>query len=88
MEAGFVDDIGEIAIRRTPFELGDESRLRELSGRLCDLTIAPAASISHSAPRPSSETAEQITSLSLDMGKTARYTLLRDALGASDARNG
>src|SRR5688572_20585439 len=46
VEVGFFDGEGQISIRRTPLGLENETSLRDLSGRLCDLRIAPAASIS------------------------------------------
>ena len=86
VEVGFFDSEGQISVRRTPLGLENETSLRDLSGRLCNLRVAPAASISQLCTT-SIIRDEQITSLSLDMGETARarYTLLRDALGASDA---
>lgn len=84
VQVGFCDNEGEISVRRTPFGLENEPSLRDLGGRLCDLRVAPAASIEQLCTT-SIIRDEQITSLSLDMGETDRYTLLRDALGASDA---
>ena len=84
VEVGFIDSEGQISVRRTPLELENETSLRDLTGRLCDLRVAPAASISQLCTT-SIIRDEQITTLSLDMGETERYTLLRDALGASDA---
>jgi DNA repair exonuclease SbcCD ATPase subunit len=84
VEVGFVDSQGQISVRRTPLGLENASSLQDLSGRLCDLRVAPAASISQLCTT-SIIRDEQITGLSLDMGETDRYTLLRDALGASDA---
>lgn len=84
VEVGFTDGDGEASIRRTPLGSPDQGQLQRLSERLCDLTIAPTASIAQLCTT-SIIRDEQITSLSLDMGETDRYTLLRDALGASDA---
>lgn len=84
VEVGFSDSEGQISIRRTPLGLTNEASLRELTGRLCDLKGAPAASIAQLCTT-SIIRDEQITNLSLDMGETDRYILLRDALGASDA---
>ena len=84
VEVGFYDSEGQISVRRTPLGLENEAALRNLSARLCDLTVAPEASISQLCTT-SVIRDEQVTSLSLDMGETDRYILLRDALGASDA---
>lgn len=84
VEVGFIDSEGEISVRRTPLGLENETELRNLTGRLCDLRVAPAASISQLCTT-SIIRDEHITTLSLDMGETDRYVLLRDALGASDA---
>ena len=84
VEVGFIDSEGQISVRRTPLGLENETSLRDLTGRLCDLRVAPAASISQLCTT-SIIRDEQITTLSLDMGETDRYKLLRDALGASDA---
>jgi chromosome segregation protein len=84
VEVGFVDANGSISVRRNPLGLEDESHLRMVESRLCDLNLAPAASVTQLCSSTLIRD-EQITNLSLDMGETDRYVLLRDALGASDA---
>ncbi len=84
VEVGFVDGLGSLSVRRTPLGLEGETSLPALIARLCDLESAPAASISQLCTT-SIIRDEQITSLSLDMGETERYTLLRNALVGSDA---
>ncbi len=84
VEVGFTDAEGEIRVRRTPLGVANEKMVPDLSARLCNLTVAPKASLAQLCIT-SMIRDEQITSLSLDMGETDRYSLLRDALGASDA---
>jgi chromosome segregation protein len=84
VEVGFVDQEGEVAVRRTPLGVPDEDSLKRLTARLCDLQTAPSASVGQLCST-SIIRDELITDLSLDMGETERYSLLRDALGASDA---
>ncbi|MGO9445114.1 MAG: AAA family ATPase [Thiobacillaceae bacterium] len=84
VEVGFRDHDGEVSIRRTQFADPDTSILENLAGRLCDSTLAPVSPLSQLCATTIIRD-EHITSLSLDLKETDRYTLLRDALGANDA---
>ena len=84
VEVGFVDREGPVAIRRTPASGPSSEIIEDFLSRMCEISVAP----SNPLPQLCSATIlrdEQISALSLDLNESARYTLLRDAIGAADA---
>lgn len=85
VKAGFLDGDEVFGIRRTEFEPPDGAALEHIVDGLCDLGSAPQNPI-YQLCSSSIIRDEQIAALSLDLSEAERYALLRDSLGASDAR--
>jgi len=84
VEVGFRDGEDELVLRRTRLFDGEPSTLPAVLDRLCDAATMPKSPLSQLCAA-SIIRDEHIAALSLDLKETERYTLLRAAIGATDA---
>lgn len=84
VEVGFRDGEECFVIRREQIADFDEASLLAVVDRLCDATMRPKNPLAQLC-RASIIRDEHIAALSLDLSESERFTLLRDAIGATDA---
>lgn len=84
VEVGFRDGEDELVLRRTRLAGAEPSTLQAVLGRICDAATMPKSPLSQLCAA-SIIRDEHIAALSLDLKEADRYTLLRAAIGATDA---
>jgi chromosome segregation protein len=84
VEVGFRDGEVTLPLRRTQLSNAEPGAYRAVSEGLCDTATMPKSSLAQLCAA-SIIRDEHIAALSLDLTETDRYTLLRGAIGATDA---
>lgn len=84
VEVAFEDDDGTLPIRRTRLKGPSRDELEAVTLRLCDRKTMPKSPLQQLCAS-SIIRDEQIAALSLDLSEAERYSLLRGAMGATDA---
>ena len=84
VEVGFYDGDELLVVRREQIAAFDEASLSVIVDRLCDSGMRPSHPLAQLC-KASIIRDEHIAALSLDLSESDRYTLLRDAIGATDA---
>ena len=83
VEVGFRNGSATQCIRRTPYDAGDMD-VSDIVGNLVDIESAPPGALAQVCNATIIRD-EHIARLSLDLRDVDRYSLLREAIGASDA---